>query len=367
MILSKEERSAEELLLRIRHLIARLPRWMGIRCAIKRREIVFAKIGSRIFTLPAVPEAVRLYTPTVVVWDEMAFTREAERIWEALSPALDSSARFVGISTPNGRFTTFGRLVQKPDQFGFSLHRIHYRERPDRGDAWRTEKQKELSESEWRREYELSLEEINGLRVIEEFVPSVHIESAPLSKKDVLQSPRLFRSIDYGYRTPVVLWIAERADNRLTVFDEWIGDNATRDDLLAAIRAIDRKWGISDRNIEWTACDPAGAQHGDTGIPVVDFLAGAGIRLMFRKSRIEDGLDIVRTYFRRADGGSVLKVSPLCTKLILDLESYTYDERTGKPIKGNYDHTIDALRYFCLSYMVPTPAKRKVRVAGSKR
>lgn len=171
ILLSKEQRSAEEILLRVKNLTVRLPGWMGVRFTMTRRQLGFDRIGSRIFALPAVPEAVRLYSPTVVVWDEMAFTRDADKIWEALSPSLDSKAHFVGISTPNGRFCLFGRMVEAAGTNGFATHRIHYSERPDRGEAWKREKMKELSDAEWRREYELSLEENNGFRVIDSLIP----------------------------------------------------------------------------------------------------------------------------------------------------------------------------------------------------
>ncbi|MDK9700056.1 MAG: hypothetical protein OEM52_07925 [bacterium] len=367
MILSKEQRSAEELLRRIAKLIAHLPQWMAVRMEMSRKQLYLPKVRSRIFTLPTVPEAVRLYTPTIVVWDEMAFTRDAERLWEALSPALDSSARFVGIITPNGRFCLFGRLVEQASQTGFAVHRIHYRERADRGETWKREKMRELSDAEWRREYELSLEENNGLRVIESFSATVHLLQKALSKADIARAKRKFRAIDYGYRTPVVLWLAEVAPEEIVVFDEWIGDNATRDELLLTIQERDKKWNLKEKDFAWTACDPAGAQASDTGVPIVDFLNGSGIKLVYRKSRIEDGLDLLRMLFRSADGTVRMKLSPSCQRLIIDLESYAYDERTGKPIKGIHDHSVDALRYFALAYHAPSPATIRSRVAGSAR
>ncbi len=367
LLISKEERSAEELLMRVRHLVIRLPKWMHIQWRATRRELRFPDKQSRIFTLPATPEAVRLFTPTAVVWDEMAFTHNAEQMWTALSPALDSSARFIGISTPNGRFSLFGRLVQDAGKYGFALHEIHYTARPDRGENWRKEKRKELSDAEWRREYELSLEESNGLRVIESFTPAIHVLPQSLTLSEIKNSVRLFRAIDFGYRTPALLWIAEISDKKYVVFDEWVGDNVSREVLFEAICAGNAKWEIKEEDFQWTACDPAGAQQSDAGIPMVDYLSGLGVKLLFRKSRIEDGLDLLRVLFRTADGKSRLFITSNCTRLRLDLESYTYDERTGKPVKGIHDHTVDALRYFVVCNIAPEPVRHSSRIAGTKR
>ncbi|MCX7834641.1 MAG: hypothetical protein N2450_01065 [bacterium] len=366
LLLSKEHRSAMELLQRIRNLAWRLPLWFNLKVHATKNQLTFPNSGSRILTLPATAEAIRFFAPTIVLWDEMAFTENADEIWSAISPSLDRQAQFIGISTPNGKHNLFGKMVTDPKRFGFALQRIHFSERPDRGEEWQTLQKRELSEAQWRREYELSLEEVHGQRVIEAFSPQQHVLPYPVSIEMVHTARRRFRSIDFGYRSPVVLWIAEITPSQFVVFEEWIGSNATRDDLLLAIRMMDGKWLLTEQQFTWSSCDPAGLQQNDSGIPMIDFLSGAGIKLMQRRSLLEDGLDWLRMMFARADGTIQLRISPQCSRLINDLSSYRYDEHTGKPIKGSYDHTVDALRYFAVNIQQKPPTHYQGRVSGIK-
>lgn len=366
LILSKEHRSAMELLLRIRNLVYRLPPWFQAKAQITKNQLLFPSFRSRILTLPATGEAVRFFAPTILLWDEMAFTENAEEIWSAISPALDRNAKFIGISTPNGKQNIFGRIASDPTKYGFTIHRIHYSERPDRGEHWKQKQMRELSSAQWQREYELSLDSVQGQRVIDSFSPSVHVLPKELDFNTVHNAKRRFRSIDFGYRTPVILWIAEIRPSQYVVFDEWIGSNATRDDLLLAMRIVDGKWQLTEQHFSWSSCDPAGLQQNDSGIPVIDFLAGAGIKLMQRRSLMEDGLDVLRLLFEKADKSRQIAIAPNCQRLISDLANYCYDEKSGKPKKGIYDHTVDALRYFAVNIQGSTPTHHLSKVSGLK-
>lgn len=367
LVLSKEHRSAMELLSRVCAMSQRLPQWMQTTVRSKRSELIFPHRRSRILTLPATAEAVRFFTPTLLVWDEMAFTPNADEIWSAISPALDRNARFIGISTPNGSYNRFGKMAGAPETYGFALHRIHYSDRPDRGLHWQNQQKQEVSAAQWRREYELSLEEASGQRVIESFQPNKHVVSEPPSVEGVHSAFKRYRSMDFGYRSPVVLWIAEVSPESFVVFDEWTGTNATREDMLLALRQIDSRWNLTENDFTWSSCDPAGLQYNDSGLPIVDYLSGAGVKLIQKRTLVEDGLDLLRLMFARADGSSQLRISPVCKRLIDDLSSYCYDERTGKPEKGSFDHSVDALRYFVVNRHHLTASQRQSRVCGIQR
>ena len=118
LFLSRNERCAEELIERARFILGHLPPALRPRLATNsREEIAVAGIGSRLLSLPASPNGPRMYSPTAVFWDEMAFTPFDEAIWTALKPALDSGGSFVGVSSSGGAANLFARFVlaETPD------------------------------------------------------------------------------------------------------------------------------------------------------------------------------------------------------------------------------------------------------------
>ncbi|MBK6765540.1 MAG: hypothetical protein IPG71_04195 [bacterium] len=73
LLLSRNERCAEELLDRARFILERLPSHMQPELKTNNRsELEFAALGSRLLSLPASPDGPRMYSPTAVFWDEMA-------------------------------------------------------------------------------------------------------------------------------------------------------------------------------------------------------------------------------------------------------------------------------------------------------
>src|SRR3989339_1373091 len=75
LLLSRNERCAEELITRLRIMLDNLPAFMRPSIAANsRQEIAFGKLGTRIFSIPATPDGPHMYSPSGVFWDEMAFT-----------------------------------------------------------------------------------------------------------------------------------------------------------------------------------------------------------------------------------------------------------------------------------------------------
>ncbi|MBU1983736.1 hypothetical protein KJ815_04940, partial [bacterium] len=329
LFLSRNERCAEELLTRARFVLDRLPEFMRPRLSRNsREEIAFAGLDSRILSLPASPDAPRMYSPTGVFWDEMAFTPYDENIWTALKPALDSGGRFVGVSSSGGALNLFARMVTSgsPPVHGgteggslFHVHRIHYSQHPERiSDDWKRLASRGLSATRWQQEQEISFAAMSDL-VYGEFDPQLHILREDW---EINPSWELFRSIDFGYRHPFVLWIQRTPEGEFIVFDEWSADNRTTEEMLTAIRNVDLAHGISEDHVCWTACDPAGAATQDTGISPVDVLRRAGIKLRYRSSRIAAGVERVKSVLGDAAGRVRLRVSPRAKNLIADFGRY---------------------------------------------
>ncbi|MBK6765542.1 MAG: hypothetical protein IPG71_04205 [bacterium] len=157
----------------------------------------------------------------------------------------------------------------------------------------------------------------------------------------------LYRSIDFGYRKPFVLWLQRLPSGEFVVFAEWDGKDATTEAMHAAILHTDLLFGLAESDFTFSSCDPAGAAAQDSGLSPVDDLTRNGMKLRYRPSRILPGIERVKSALRDATGRISLFVSPRCRKLIGDLHGYRWNPAKDEPIKdGDCDHSLDALRYF---------------------
>jgi hypothetical protein len=244
------------------------------------------------------------------------------------------------------------------------LHRLHWKEHPERDEKWAYEAKKGLSEVEWRREYEISFEGSSDL-VYPEFTGN---NILPQVYKYHPKLP-VYRAIDFGYRHPFVLWLQETAEGNIVIFEEWAGENATIEQLINIIREIDTKYGIRESKVVFTACDPAGAAVDAQGVAPIERLKKAGFKMRYRPSRLLTGIDLVKSLLKDANGDYRLFVSPHLQHLINDLRRYRWSLNREEPEKdGICDHSLDALRYFAVNYLY-SPGMQLVlpKVKGMKR
>lgn len=372
LFLSRNERCAEELVERVRFMIDQLPAFLKPKLtANSRQELAFGALGSRIFSLPATPDGPRMYSPSGVFWDEMAFTPYDRQIWSALQPALMSGGSFVGVSSSGGARNFFAEIAHTtppnspairggvsespPTNSGetekeslFHIHRIHYSMHPDRAaESFKQAAGAGLSEAQWNREQEISFESQDDL-VYSEFDPVKHILS-----EDWLANVEwnIYRTIDFGYRSPYILWLQCTPSDEFVVFDEWAGHDATTSEMLEIMRRIDLTHGIRESDVSWTSCDPAGAAVQDSGLSPVDLLRQHGVKLCYRSSKIQPGIELVKSALRDVRGKTSLRISPRCRRLIADISSYRWASGKDEPLKdGVCDHSLDALRYFFVNY-----------------
>ena len=245
MFISKREDDAREAVRRMKFILARLPAFMCPALGENTRLVLeFPHRNARFMALPTHPHIGRTYSPTRIFWDEMASTPFAEEIFAALQPGLDGGGSFTGISTSQGPNTKHAELYMNAEHMGFTRVALHYSRHPEKDERWQMHARRGMSDRQWEIEQEMSLT-LGGNRVYTSFQKQTHVV-AGFTRESGAQ---LYRAIDFGYHTPVVLW-AHVAGGTVTFFREWIGEDETVSDMAAAIVDTDRLTGIGEDDVD---------------------------------------------------------------------------------------------------------------------
>ena len=176
--------------------------------------------------------------------------------------------------------------------------------------------------------------------VLPEFDDRTHvIERIPESAR----SGDCIAGMDFGIRSPTVVLFA-RVDAQGVV---WIEDEHVQSDL-----ALDEHIGVirSHRSApSWIGVDPAGRQRGlQTGISDAQAMRRSGLVVKDRRLGLHEGLKLIRSRLRPADGGARLFIHESCERLIESIRKYHYPKDqpfSDTPEKDGHDHCVDALRY----------------------
>lgn len=185
-----------------------------------------------------------------------------------------------------------------------------------------------------------------GQPVYPDFKYDVHTKSG----LKYIKGLTLIRGWDFGYRHPYCFWAQITPKGHFQVLGEVLGSNVPVEDFALRIKAETKsRFPEAEKVLDFG--DPAVKQQKDTGQALGIFYKH-GIQMMYRPSKIEEGVKIVQTQLNRMTNGEpVIQLSregaPL---LITSLRGgYHLDKRGQKPEKdGFYDHEADAFRYTML-------------------
>jgi hypothetical protein len=145
---SQGEREAVRLLAKCKYVHRRLP--ADVRVPLTRANdsaMEFGSLDSRIDALPATSVAGRGEGTTLVVADEWAYHPDADENWAAVQPTLARRAKFVGLSSANGRGNFFHRMWEGAErrENGFRTLFLSWRAAPGRDDAWYATQKREYA------------------------------------------------------------------------------------------------------------------------------------------------------------------------------------------------------------------------------
>lgn len=110
LILANKQETAIEFLKKVKDFTSQLPTWMNVwggdgswfdaeKNSAKHYRL---KNGSEVKAVATSMDALRGYTPTLLVMDEAAYIEGGEEVYSAAQPALSTGGRAILISTPNG-------------------------------------------------------------------------------------------------------------------------------------------------------------------------------------------------------------------------------------------------------------------------
>jgi hypothetical protein len=102
LILANKQETAVEFLNKITGFIKQLPEWANISFDKASQKHVKLSNGSELKAVATSTDALRGYTPTIMILDEAAFIEGGQSLWSACLAAIGTGGKAFLISTPNG-------------------------------------------------------------------------------------------------------------------------------------------------------------------------------------------------------------------------------------------------------------------------
>ena len=167
--------------------------------------------------------------------------------------------------------------------------------------------------------------------------------------KDLQYLYRVYAGVDFGFRRPAFVLVAEDEWGRYIVIDEMLGENTSSVQFIDYLRKrLREKWKLDALEVEWYG-DIAGRQKSQSdGVSIINRIRqDYNIDIKTNKVPIMDSVGLIRELLEMdVRGQKGLQVSPdVPITMAGFLGEFKMDD-LGKPIKdGYYDHIHDALRY----------------------
>lgn len=336
LIISQGKIDAQEMIRRAYDIYDRLPPFLQNLLPLKdgprnMQNIEFSN-QSRILSLPSKADASRGKSPQIVFIDEAAYCRELDGMLTSIEPQLGPNSQLFIVSTPSPKLTgrAFTNLCKTSDKRGYHRLDLHYKLCPVYQDpVWEAEKRASMSPQKFAHEYELSLASAGDAMIFPSFGER-HIAEGAFIPTD---HHKLYRAIDPGPKMACV-WFAEDPLGNITVYREAYFHGGSYSQRASRILSMS-----GDEMYEWTVIDSADPQAKTD-------LAKYGVfsRMCLRKD-VYETIDIINALLS-GDGldRPMLFISEECPKLAEQMREWIGDD-CGYPVKSQYDHGIDALRY----------------------
>jgi hypothetical protein len=283
--------------------------------------------GSRIIPLPNNEEAIRGFSPDLVIIDEAA--RVPDALYKAIRPMLAvTRGRLIAMSTPFGKRGWF--YEEWIGTGTWERIRVTANECPRISREFLEDEKRALGEIWYRQEYECSFEMMAGL-----VYPDFEKCLVEPSECENIRKAQAVGGLDFGFHNPsAYLNGILDTDDILWITEEIYGSRMTDDDLILKVKPLTQHHGT---DIIYADPEAAGS---------IEKFRRADLPVRKAMKKIDLG---IRAVTARINTGR-LKVSKKCKNLIHEAGLYRYhtaeEQRlpTDKPVK-EFDHAADALRY----------------------
>ena len=104
LIIANKLDTSLEMANKIRAFVGQWPSWVGVDFAVEKNSQKHYKLnnGSEVKAVATSKDAVRGFTPTILVFDEAAFIEADSDFWAACMASLSTGGKVIVVSTPNG-------------------------------------------------------------------------------------------------------------------------------------------------------------------------------------------------------------------------------------------------------------------------
>lgn len=104
LIIANKRDTAIEMANKVRHFLEQWPEWINVGFSPDKNSESRFRLnnGCEVKAVATSPDALRGYTPTILVFDEAAYIEAGEDFWAASMASLSTGGKIILISTPNG-------------------------------------------------------------------------------------------------------------------------------------------------------------------------------------------------------------------------------------------------------------------------
>ena len=104
LIIANKMDTAQEMGNKVRAFVDQWPSWLGVSFSVEKNSQRHFKLtnGCEVKAVATSKDALRGYTPTILIFDEAAYINADEDFWSACMASLSTGGKVIVISTPNG-------------------------------------------------------------------------------------------------------------------------------------------------------------------------------------------------------------------------------------------------------------------------
>ncbi len=277
----------------------------------------------------------------LIIFDEAALTSAGEDAFNiALRPTLDKpNSKAIFISTPRGKNNWFCKFYDRgfsdETPSWFSVHAT-YKDNPRADLADVEEARRNMSDAEFRQEYEADFSMFEGKIWDFNFETQVRdLSSLDLRKMD------LFAGMDVGYKDPMAfaLFAYDHDTGLYYCIAEYFNNARSTSQHAKSIQYYIDKYGV-----DFIYVDSSAAQFR------ADLAADYDISTFNAKKSVLDGISHVSAIIEQ----DKLIVDVNCKEVLKSLEAYQWDPKAilvnERPLHNEYSHMADAIRYGLYSF-----------------